>query len=296
MSEVTPQLVVAEVRALLERRRVAQAKARLKGALQKDPAHPELLVQSAWADYMDNDNDAALAIVRQVLAQNPEHQSARLLLFELRLEKNLLGEAEQIILQLLREYPHHAPYYGRYAEVMIRAMLLSKARALAEEGLRYEPDDVGCLAGRALCDFIEQGHHKISYSLQQLLVRHPQSLRTLTLVRATLYHRGHYRGALRIAQELVRAQPDNDGFVRIARELTVLAHWSMLPLWPILRWGRGALIAVWLLLNGATLGTATMVRSDESAEAAGILGIGFIFYLVYAWFWPPILRRWIARA
>jgi tetratricopeptide (TPR) repeat protein len=291
MSNTTPQLLVGEVEALLERRRTAQAKARLRAALQDYPNHPELLLQSAWADYMDDDSDAALATVRQVLVQKPENQSARLLLFELLIEKNKLSDAEQVIVQLLRDYPKHAPYYGRYAELMIRAMKLAKARALSEEGLKYDPDNAGCLAASTLCDFIEQRQGAASHSLQQLLVRHPEAMRTLVLILAALQDRGDHRGALRIAQELVQAQPDNDNLAQLTAELKATTHWSMLPLWPVLRWGWGASIALWLL--GAA---AVRIVGRSDVAAAAILAFCILGYVIYGWAWPPLLRRWIARS
>jgi tetratricopeptide (TPR) repeat protein len=239
---------------------------------------------------MADANDAALATVRQVLAQDLDNQSARLLLFELLTEKNNLGEAEQVIVELLRDYPEHAHYYGRYAELMIRAMHFQKARALADEGIRYDPDDPGCLAARTICDFIEQRAGASSHSMQQLIVRYPQSVRTLILILVALQDRGDHRGALRIAQELVRAQPDNANFVQLAAELKANAHWSMLPLWPMARWGWGASIALWLLGTGAI-----RILGQSHPVAALAVAVCFVTYVIYSWVWPPLLRRWMTR-
>jgi tetratricopeptide (TPR) repeat protein len=291
MNSSPPELIAAEVEALLERNRIAQAKARLRGALQDYPSHPELLLQSAWADYMSGGNEDALHTVHQVLASDPENQSARQLLFELLAEKNNLVEAEQVILQLLHDYPEHAPYYGRYAELMIRAMQLEKARALASEGLKYDPGDAGCLAARAICDFCEQRPGTSSQALQQLLVRYPQSERTLLLVLAALEDRGHNRAALRIAQQLVQAQPDNGQFVQLAARLKAAAHWTMMPLWPMSRWSWGASIALWLLAI-----VSIRIVSRINPAAAVVLALCYLAYVIYSWVWPPLLRRWIARA
>jgi tetratricopeptide (TPR) repeat protein len=290
MNVSSPQIVIGEVRALLERRRTAQAKARLKGALQEHPDHPELLLQSAWADYLDDDNAAALQTVQQVLVSDPHSHSARLLLFELEVENGKFPDAELIIIALLRESPEHAPYYARYAELMMRTMRLPKARALAEEGLRSDPDNAGCLAALALCDFIEQRPGATSHSLQQLLVRYPQSSRTLLLILVALQDRGDHCGAYRIAQELVRSQPDHKPYIQIAADLKATSHWSMLPLWPLMRWGWAASIGLWVLGIGAV-----RVLGQSNPAAAGILGLCIFAYAVYSWVWPPLLRRWMGR-
>jgi hypothetical protein len=152
--------------------------------------------------------------------------------------------------------------------------------------LRYDADDSECLAAQAVCEFIEQPTGAPSRGLQQLLVRHPQSMRTLVLVVIALQQRGNAREARRVAQELVRAQPDNEQLVGLARSLTVQAHWSMLPLWPMQKWGWGASFALWLI---AIVGIRTLDQVDD--RAAGVFAIVFLIYVVYSWVWPPILRR-----
>jgi predicted Zn-dependent protease len=291
MTNPAPEVIAHEVSALLERRRIVQARARLKTALQEFPDHPDLLLQSAWTDYLADDNAAALATVRHLITRDPENQRVRLLLFKLLIETGKLAEAESVILDLLRQYPEHPPYYGRYAELMIHAMQLVKARALAQEGLKYDPDDANCLTALALCDFIEQPGAAAAHSLQQLLVRHPQSQRTLALVAFALNDRGDQKGAFRIAQELVRAQPDNPEFVRLAMELKAATHWTMLPLWPMMRWGWAASVGLWV-----TGIVAVQVMARINPAVAGILVIVIVLYAIYSWIWPPILRRWIARS
>ena len=102
MDQKTAQRYSDEIAALLERRRVAQAKMRLREALQLYPEHAGLLTQSAWADYFDNDHDAALASVQDALTRAPRNQDARILLFRLHEDKNDLAEAERVALELLQ--------------------------------------------------------------------------------------------------------------------------------------------------------------------------------------------------
>lgn len=290
MNEATPELLVLEIEALIERNRTSRARDRLQQALTSYPNHPELLLQSAWVDFMEDRNQDALATVRQVLVQEPENQLARFLLFKLLAEDKKLAEAEKIIVELLREEPEHAPYYGQYAWLMLQAAKFDKAHALASEGWRNDPDDVDCLIAHALCDFIEQPSGATSQALQQLLVHHPQSLQTMALIMVALEDRGDHRAALRIAQEMVRAQPDNRAIIEAAAEMKALTHWSMLPLWPMQRWGWAASIALWFMMI-----VTIRVLGPVSPGAVGILAICFLAYVVYSWVWPPILRRWIIR-
>jgi len=281
-----PDRVVEQVSALLERRRVGQARMLLKPALASHPDHVGLLLQAAWTDYLDEEWDEALANVRQVLVQEPHDPSARVLYFELLVQKKEYPEAERAILELLREHPEHAHYYGRYASLMVDTLNIAKARQLAREGLKYDSEDAECLALQAICDFIEQPAGATSHALQQLLARHPQSARTLLLVAAALEERGDPRGAHRILQELVRAQPDNEHLVGIARQLKVNTHWSMLPLWPLQRFGWAGSVGLWLIFF---IGLRLVGRVNT--PLAGTLAIVVLVYVVYSWTWPPLLRR-----
>jgi len=294
MSTYSSLMLVAEIEALLERRRLAQAKRRLQEALREFPNQPELLLQSARVDYLEDRNGAALVTLQQVLSLAPDHEGARYLLFAVKRDVGALAEAEQVIVGLLHDFPEDASFFGGYGDLMIRAMDLPKARALAEEGLKYDAENAACLVVRTLCDLIEGRIGAASHSLQQLLARSPQSVSTLILLRAALADRGDYRGALRIGQELVRAEPDNAHFVEAVRQLSVVTHWSMLPLWPMQRWGWGAAIGLWVLINVAIRVLAS--RGGEWSGVTMVLSFGFLAYVVYSWVWPPLLRRWMLRA
>ena len=294
MSARTAHQHAGEIEGLIERRRFTQARLRLKEALLAYPNDADLLLQSAKVDYYEDRNADALAMLQQVLAQRPDSAEARYLLFAIKRDGGALAEAEQVIVGLLHDYPEQAAFYGSYGDLMVRAMDLRKARALADEGLKYDPDDALCLVVRTLCDLIERPSGAASHSLQQLLVRSPESTYTLVLLRAALADRGDYRGALRIARELVRAEPGNRHFVQAVQELSVATHWSMLPLWPMQRWGWGAAIGLWVLVNVALRVLAA--QGEAWAEAALWISIGFIVYVIYSWVWPAVLRRWMVRA
>jgi tetratricopeptide (TPR) repeat protein len=282
----TPDQVMQQVEVLLERRRTSQARALLKPALAAHPDHTGLLLQSAWTDYLEDRNGEALTTVRQVLVAEPQDQSARLLHFELLLEQGDNAEAERTIIELLREYPEHAHYYGRYAQLMLKTLNIQKSQQLALEGLRHDPDNAECLGAQTICDFIERPGSTTSQGLQQLLVRHPQSIRTLLLVVVALEQRGDRREALSIARELLRAQPDNEGLVDMVKQLRLATHWTMWPLWPVVRFGWTGSVVIWLL---AVFGLNALRRTD--ADLAGTIGLVVLAYVAYSWIWPPILKR-----
>ncbi|MES1196766.1 MAG: hypothetical protein ABUL58_07465, partial [Steroidobacter sp.] len=212
------------------------------------------------------------------------------LLFELLLEKKSYSEAEQVIIDLLREYPEHPPYYARYAQLMLKTLVFDKAKALADEGLRLDAYDPGCLRVRALCEFIEAPRGASSESLRQLLLNYPEAINTLILVVIALQDRGQRKEAYKVAQHLVRLQPDNVHLVTLAKSLKTSSHWSLLPLWPMMKYGWNGSIAVWAMLI-----VISRVVGHFAPQWSGYLMVATLIYVAYSWIWPPLLQRWLAR-
>ena len=104
----------------IERRRLADAKRVLKDGLSQFPQDPDLLYYGAQVEWLDDENDAAEATVRQVLSVAPEHAPARQLLASLLAERNQFADAEVLLIGLLRDYPEDAGLYGRYSRLMLR--------------------------------------------------------------------------------------------------------------------------------------------------------------------------------
>jgi predicted Zn-dependent protease len=289
MTERTIEETLEQIEALVERKRTVQARAILADAIKQFPDDSRLLLQAAWVDYLDDRSDEAIKAIHQVLAREPENPNAKQLLLELLIEREDLVEAERVAIDMLRLYPESAHLYGRYADIMLRALNVPKASALAKEGLRHSPDDRECLAARTLCDFIQQGS-KASPALQRLLLEHPKSLRTLMLVTIALERRGEQAQAHQIAKEMLRSDPNNKHLVELVRHFRRTTHWSMIPLRPLQKYGWGASIGMWL---AAVVGARLI--NKYSPQWAMAFTITVLVYVVYSWVWPPLFRKFFDR-
>ena len=72
----------------------------------------------------------------------------------------------------------------------------------------------------------------------------------------------------------------------LVKQLRLVTHWSMLPLWPVVRFGWAGSVGIWLI---AVIGLSALRRSDPAL--AGTVGIAVLVYVAYSWIWPPLLRR-----
>ena len=278
-----------EARALVERHRYSQAQITLSRGLRDFPESIELQYLAAFIDYASEQPEQAMQGVRTLLSQAPQHYGARTLHAHLLQDAKQLPEAERVWIELLRDYPQSADCFAGYGELMLKTLNLEKARRLAQEGLRQSPEHTGCLYLAAMIDLIRNRSGAESQHLQRMLREHPEHARSALALVIALAARGNDRGALRIAQELLRNQPDSQHLLTLVRNLKARTHWTMLPLYPMRRWGWTAAIAITLLaIVGLSVGQR--VLPAPALEALTWIWLG---YVIYSWVWPRLLRRYI---
>lgn len=278
-----------EARALVDRRRYAQARAAIGRGLKDFPDSIELQYLAAFIDYAEDRQDSAMQGVDTVLVQEPHHYGARTLRARLLEDARRLPEAETVWIDLLREYPESADCYAGYGELMLKTLNLDKAERLAKEGLRHSPDHAESLYLAAMIDLIRNRRGTDNEPLRRMLRQHPEQVRSAIALAAALSDRGDHRGALRIAQELLRNQPDSPHILAYVRALKTQTHWSLLPLYPMQRWGWTGAIVV------TALGITALHLSERSLppSVSGPLTWLWLGYVIYSWTWPRLLRRWI---
>jgi tetratricopeptide (TPR) repeat protein len=281
--------VVAQSDLLIERRRLDQARALLASALRAAPEDEELLHRVAIVEYLDDDEDAAAQMVQRLLARTPAHYGGRLLHAEILERRRQFADAETVWLGLLRDFPESADLYASYARLMLATLNLTKARRLAAEAVRLEPENDSALFIMAMCDLIDGRQGERSRYLDALVREHPENTQTALALILALQDRHEMAGALRVARELLRSRPSDEDFVEIVRELEVENHWSMAPLYPMRRWGWAGSAGVWV---AAVVGfqLAQGIMSDTMVTV--VVSV-WLVYIVYSWTWPAMLKRFI---
>lgn len=277
-----------EAHALIDRRRYDLARVLIGQGLKQFPEDSELLYLGAFVDYALDRPDEAFTASTQLLARDPEHDGGRRLLAQLYEARKQYAAAEELWIGLLRDHPEDADLYGHYGHLMLLTLNTDKARRLALEGLRQEPDDSHCLFVATLTDLIEgRGSSFDAINLQRLLTEHPEHKRTAVALVIALNERGDFKGALRVGQELLRSQPDSQDVLEMVKALKMQSHWSMLPLYPMQRWGWGGAAAV--TFGGIIMLRALRANIDESTYF--ILNMTWLGYVIYSWIWPAVLKK-----
>jgi predicted Zn-dependent protease len=288
----TPDLpsLLQQAHALIDRRRFLQARQLLGTGIQHDPDNTQLLYLCAFVDFSTDQAAAADETLNKVLAQEPKHYGGRILRGEMYESQKRYPEAEAVWIDLLRDYPEDPDCYAHYADLMLRTLHFEKAERLTREGLRLEPAHWQCLYVAYLIDVIQgRAVSDNNEHLRQLLRDHPERVHSLLALVIALNERGDTRGALRVAQQLLATRPDSEQFVNLVRVLKRQDHWSLLPLYPMRRWGwSGAAVVTAIGLLGIRVAEHTLPPSIALPIAYLWLG-----YVIYSWVWPRILQKLI---
>lgn len=288
----TPDLptLLRQAHALIDRRRFPQARQLLATGMQHNPDNAQLLYLCAFVDYSTGQIPAADETLNRVLANEPKHYGGRTLRGEIYESQKRFPDAEAVWIDLLRDYPEDPDCYAHYAELMLRTLHLEKAERLTKEGLRLDPAHWQCLYVAYLIDVIQgRTGSENNEHLRQLLRDHPERAHSLLALVIALNERGDSRGALRISQQLLSTRPDAEQFVNLVRVLKRQNHWSLLPLYPMRRWGwSGAAVMTAIGIVGVRLAGHTLPPSIALTVAYVWLG-----YVIYSWVWPRILQKLI---
>lgn len=273
---------------LIERRRLDQARALLAPALKAAPEDLELLHRCAVIDYLDDEMETASRTVGQLLSRAPSHYGGRIIRAEIHEHFSQFAEAESVWLELIRDYPESADLYSSYARLMLATLNLEKARALAAEALRFEPEHDGGLYVAATCDLISGRRGARSHHLETLVREHPEKAQAVLALIVALSDRGEGAAALRLARELLRSDPGNQHYVELVKALAVENHWSLWPLYPMRRWGWAGAAGMWAAMIVA-------VRTIESESTQSTIVVFWLAYVAYSWFWPTMLPKLLIR-
>ena len=281
-----PGELALEAHRWMERGQWQRARDALRRGLEQAPDDLDLLYARARLDFL-SESDTALDSAEDVLALAPEHVGARLLRARIHAEQGRHAEAERGLLELLRASPQDSELLCHYAFLLLRAGQLAKARALASEAARIAPEDLLVLSTLALLDLAEGQTPRDMGALGKMLDLYPEAESTLRTLAFTLAERMQLGAAREAAALLVRRSPHDADVVRLAAHIAYLSHWSMRPLYPILRWGWAGSFG----LYGGFIALNTLGRGVLPPPLLFAVSLVWISYALYSWIYPPILKR-----
>lgn len=275
---------------LLDVGRHREARELVGRALAVDPADPTLHWFAARAAVGLDEVAVAEEHLHQALRIDPSHVPARFLSFAICFDAQRHAEAEQLITQLIREYPAEATYLAWYASLMVHVLDLAKARALVDEARRRDPENEQARQIDVLLLAIESRDEEAGRQLEGLIRDDPGSEQTARTLFVHLVRQGRHREALEIGRQLLLANPGDSNLVEALAELRASTHWLSLPAYPLKRYGWAASAVIW---GGGIL--LSRVALQWNLVVGGVVMGLYLAYVVYTWVHLPLLKRWFLR-
>ncbi len=272
---------------LVERRRFDQAQALIGAGLRNDPENEALLYYLAYIYSEQERYEDAESTLKALLAHDPENFNAAFLLAAVYKDLKRYAEAEGLSIELIRRNPESSDCYTLYAKIMLETLYVKKAEKLAAEAIRLEPDNISAQAVAVICNVIKGGKTEYQQNLAELVRNYPEAFTTSSMVLVVLIEQKKHREALRIAQELLRGDPNNADLVETIKELKIATHVTMLPLWPAIKFGWHASAALYVV----ALVTCFTASKYLPGEVSSVIIYGWLLYVLYSWIYPPILRK-----
>ena len=277
----------SEAATWLDRGRYDQARDAIRRGMLLEPEHVGLRYLQALLLYREDDEAEALEAIEALLQDAPEFMPARLLQARVLRDQGRLADSERILIELLRENPEEAELLAHYAMTLLRAGQFAKADALVREAVRIEPEDHFVLLVAALCDMAQGRRVADSAAFDELVKHEPDAEATLRTLAHALYREHKLGPAREIVEALVRQSPHDRDVVHLAAAIRYESHWTMRPLYPVMRWGWNASIGLYLVV----MVLLQLGRGRLPPALIGGLTLLWLAYVIYSWAWPPLLKR-----
>ncbi|MEM1188818.1 MAG: tetratricopeptide repeat protein [Pseudomonadota bacterium] len=277
-----------QIRQFLLLGRLDMAETGLRDALRESPDSVVLQVLSARLQLARGKADDALVSVERTLVNAPQDLQARLVLYQCLEELKRYSEAEDVLLDLLREQPESPELIAAYANLCLRNLQLEKALRLAEHALRLEPDNRSAKVTLAVVRFIVVNDAEAHELVKQILAEDPNSVMGMGLVLQLLIEKGKYTEALRLAQMLLRAFPQSEQFAEVVVELKATCSPIGRLYWPLNRWGWAASAVIWVLF------VVLYMLATVTGLIVYVSPLLFLYlcWVVSSWFMPYLLKTW----
>jgi tetratricopeptide (TPR) repeat protein len=272
---------------LIERGRLEQAVTLAGTTLKEYPHNNRIYLTLAAVHIVKNELDDAKAIVEEILVSDPEFHYAKHLLASINRDLKNYFEAERLVIELLADNPGGPGYYVLYSKIMLETLHLDKAKKLADEALRLDPEDLSAMTNSLIVEIIRGDKDAYTRTLSEMVTLYPEALSVSKMILHILIEQKKLKEAHRLATELFQANPKDKKLLFTIKELRALTHPSMLILKPAIKYGWHASAILWFLFIVLAYILATFV----SVTIALVWVAACFLYIIFSLISPPILKR-----
>lgn len=236
----------------------------------------------------------ARAHLMHALQLDPTAVRPRVLLFHCELSESRFVAAEQIIAELLRDYPLDPDHWALHAELQLRLAELPRAKESAARALKLDPEHVEARRVATVLDIVlgEQLSGDQASPAQRLakwLEHNPDTAPLLFTVFQNLVAHHHVAEAARLGHALLGAQPHNVALSNALVDLRILGG----PLGaPSLQWRKAGWLGLTLMVFFAIAIYMLLITLDDTLSSLFL--VACLVLGAYVWLYPAVMRVWYA--
>ncbi|MEW6235401.1 MAG: tetratricopeptide repeat protein [Candidatus Omnitrophota bacterium] len=297
-------------RALLDLERPEAAIDELQAALAEDPQSAEAECLMALAYAMLANYPIAELHVRNALTLDPDNAYSHYVYGMILQDSQRDGGAEREYLRAIHLLPVCADFHAAYAWLLYRNGQMDKAKKIARNALRFDPENVEALRLLGHLNMEEFDVDVAQATFQRALAINPESSGSHAGMGMAYLHRNQADKAAIELRESLRLEPNNPYAQELYLQSVKSRHRLYYLFWrwslSLKRLGRTKafflIFGLWILINAITTMRQKMPeffdRHPLADTAVLILVVLYILFCIYTWIADPLFnfcarRGWI---
>lgn len=219
----------------------------------------------------------------QGLERDPNYVWLLYTLCRIEADRGDSAAAERAILSALELEPENINFLARYGILLAEAKHLKKADKLIAYAERLDADHQYVNHARTMLEYYKGNTKEVMRRGRERLAQDPNDVAAKMFLAAGLGESRRFREAAKHANSVVSESPESKEMAEYARELRLLNHPLLLPLWPLQRFGSIAVMIFNLVLF-------MVFMAFGFINFAMIIIVLHFILVIYSWTMPYILR------
>lgn len=201
---------LARAHVLLAQGRPADAEREARRMLARNPQHPEAMIILAICLQEQKKLDVALDVAHQAIGLAPEKPPAHFAMARVLYSLERWKDAHRAIAEAIRLAPRDADYYSLQGAIFLAENNWQEALASAVRGLQCDPEHVDCANLRSMALTKMGRRAEAGLTIDETLRREPENAMTHANKGWTLLHENRPHEAMLSFREALRLEPDNE--------------------------------------------------------------------------------------
>jgi len=285
-------------RLLLSQGRTADAQKELKQILAQDPENDTALSLYGQCLLEEKKTDEAITLFQKAIAIDPEHGYYFYLLgFAYYVKDDFIRAIEELT-NAIRLNPYAAEFYGLLAHVYIGQRQYEAALEKADEGLAVDPENITALNARSIALNKMRRTDDAVETMQNTLSKDPDNAITHTTVGWNLLEKGKHKEATTHFREALRIDPDmhaaKSGLKEALKSVIPPYRWLLQFSFWVHNKGKNFRWGFFIAIYIGVRIVISVTKNDPDFEVIGIVvAFAYLLFIGISWILNPLANLFL---